>query len=186
MEKTNFNTKENQTIGRELLILCLNTGTPEAPVWSPVGKRVADSTMSYDWKKESSTDVLGNNYTQLSKPQITQTFDPWQLDAADKAQKMIWDTGIRDQDPDALANMDLMVVHKYVGTAKTAMFAERYSACAITPTSLGGAGGGKLAMPIEVTYGGERTTGTAAIAEGAFTFTPDGTAAAAATNTTTT
>lgn len=184
MEKTNFNTKENQTIGRELLILCLNTGAATAPAWSPVGKRVADSTMAYDWKKETSTDVLGNNHTQLSKPQITQTFDPWQLDAADKAQKLIWDTGIRDQDPDALANMDMMVVHKYVGTANTAMFAERYSACTIVPTSLGGAGGGKLAMPIEVTYGGERTTGTAAIAEGTFTFTPDGTAAAANATTT--
>lgn len=184
MEKTNFNTKENQTIGRELLILCLNTGTATAAVWSPVGKRVADSTMAYDWKKETSTDVLGNNYTQLSKPQITQTFDPWQLDAADKAQKLIWDTGIRDQDPDALANMDMMVVHKYAGTPITAMFAERYSACAVPLSSLGGSGGGKLGMGIEVNFGGERTTGTAAIAEGAFTFTPDGTAAAANATTT--
>lgn len=172
MENMNFNTKENQTIGRELLLLCLNTGTKEQPVWSPVGKRVADSTMSYDWKKESSTDIMGDTYTQLSKPQITQTFDPWQLDSADAAQKLIWDTGIRQQDADALANMDLLVIHKYAGTAVTAMFAERYSACAVTPSSLGGSS--KLAMPIEVTYGGERTVGTAAIEEGAFVFKPEG------------
>ena len=170
--ETNFNTNENQTMARELLILCLNTGTAEAPVWSPVGKRVSDSTMSYDWKKETSTDVLGNTQNALSKPQITQTFDPWQLDAADKAQKMIWDAGIRDQNPDALANMDVLVIHKYAGTPKTAMFAERYNSSAITPTSLGGAGGGKLAMPVEVTFGGERTVGSAAVAEGAFVFTP--------------
>lgn len=176
MEATKFNTPEKQTISRELLILCLNTGTDAQPVWSPVGKRVADSTMAYDWKKETSTDILGDTHTQLSKPQITQTFDPWQLDSADAAQKLIWDAGIRNQNPDALANMDMLVVHKYVGTAKTAMFAERYNACAITPTSLGGAGGGKLAMPIEVTFGGERTVGTASVADGAFTFTPDGTA----------
>jgi hypothetical protein len=176
MEDMTFNTPQNQTIGRELLILCLNTGTESAPVWSPVGKRVADSTMAYDWKKETSTDVLGNNYTQLSKPQITQTFDPWQLDSADEAQKMIWDKGIRDQDADALAAFDMLVIHKYAGTADTKMFSERYSACAVTPTSLGGTGGGKLAMPIEVTYGGERTIGTASIAAGSFTFTPDGTA----------
>ena len=173
--ETKFNTKENQTMGRELLILCQNTGTAEAPVWSPVGKRVSDSSMSYDWKKETSTDVLGNTYNSLSKPQITQTFDPWQLDAADKAQKLIWDTGIRDQNPDGLANLDALVIHKYAGTTNTAMFAERYSSCAVTPTSLGGAGGGKLAMPIEVTYGGERTVGTVAVADGAFTFTPDAT-----------
>ena len=171
--ETKFNTKENQTMARELLILCLNTGTAEAPVWSPVGKRVSDSTMSYDWKKETSTDVLGNTHNSLSKPQITQTFDPWQLDSADAAQKLIWDAGIHDQDPDALSNMDALVIHKYAGTANTAMFAERYNSCAITPTSLGGAGGGKLAMPIEVTFGGERTVGTVKAAEGAFTFTPD-------------
>ena len=174
MEVMNFNTKENQTVARELLLLCLNTGTAEAPVWSPVGKRVTDSTMAYDWKKESSTDIMGINYTQLSKPLITQTFDPWQLDSADKAQKHIWNAGIRDQDPEALANMDVIVVHKYVGTANTAMFAERYSSCAIVPNSLGGSN--KVAMPIEVTFGGERTTGTAAVAKGVFTFTPDGTA----------
>lgn len=176
--ETKFNTKENQTMGRELLILCLNTGTAEAPVWSPVGKRVSDSSMSYDWKKETSTDVLGNTHNSLSKPQITQTFDPWQLDAADKAQKLIWDSGIRDQNPDALANLDALVIHKYAGTAKTAMFAERYNSCAVVPTSLGGAGGGKLAMPVEVTFGGERTVGTAAVTEGAVTFTPDATVAA--------
>lgn len=171
--ETKFNTKENQTMARELLILCLNTGTAETPVWSPVGKRVSDSTMSYDWKKETSTDVLGNTHNSLSKPQITQTFDPWQLDAADAAQKLIWDAGIRDQDPDALANLDVLVIHKYAGTVKTAMFAERYNSSAITPTSLGGAGGGKLAMPIEVTFGGERTVGTAAVADKAITFTPE-------------
>lgn len=176
--ETKFNTKENQTMGRELLILCLNTGTAEAPVWSPVGKRVSDSSMSYDWKKETSTDVLGNTHNTLSKPQITQTFDPWQLDAADKAQKLIWDTGIRDQNADALANLDALVIHKYAGTTNTAMFAERYMSCAVVPTSLGGSGGGKLAMPIEVTFGGERTVGTAAVTEGAFTFTPDTTVAA--------
>lgn len=171
MSDMTFNTAENQTVGRQLLILCLNTGTKEAPVWSPVGKRVADSSMEYDWKKETTTDILGQTHSSLSVPEITQNFDPWQLDAADKAQQMIWNKGIRDQDADALSNMDVLVVHKYAGTASTAMFAERYNSCAVTPSSLGGAGGGKLAMPIEVTFGGERTIGTAAIADGAFTFT---------------
>jgi hypothetical protein len=42
----------------------------------------------------------------------------------------------------------------------------------VKPTSLGGAGGGKLAMPIEVAYGGKRTIGTASVKDGAFAFTP--------------
>ena len=64
MEHMTFNTTENQTVDRELLILCLNTGTAEAPVWSPVGKRVSDSAMEYDWNEETDTDVLGSiNFT---------------------------------------------------------------------------------------------------------------------------
>lgn len=172
MEPLTFNTAENQTIDRHLLVACLNTGTAEAPVWSPVGKRVEDSSAEYDWGEESATDILGETYTSMSKPKITQTFEPWQLEAGDKAQLMIWNAAVRDQDTSALCNMDMLIMHMYAGTKDTAFFAERYAACAVKPTSLGGAGGGKLAMPIDVAYGGERTIGTAAVKEGAITFTP--------------
>lgn len=172
MESLTFNTPENQTVDRKLLVACLNTGTNEAPVWSPVGKRVEDSSAEYDWGEESVTDIFGNTYTSMSNPKITQTFDPWQLDAGDKAQLKIWNAAIRDQDTNALCNMDMLILHMYAGTKDTAFFAERYASCAVKPTSLGGAGGGKLGMPIDVAYGGERTIGTAAVKEGAITFTP--------------
>lgn len=168
-----FNTKENQTVDRDLLILCLNTGTSEAPVWSPVGKRVNDSSMEYDWSEETSTDILGDTYTTLNKPKVTQSFDPWTLDAGDKAQVKVWNDAIHDQDTNAMANNDMLVLHLYAGTADTAVFAERYAACAVKPNSLGGAGGGKLGMPINVSFGGTRTTGTAGVKDGTITFTPD-------------
>lgn len=173
MADMTFNTKENQTIDRHLLILCLNTGESGTPVWSPVGKRVSDSSMEFDWSEETGTDVLGNTYTTMSKPKITQSFDPWELDSGDKAQLKIWNAAVRDQDANALANMDMLVVHLYAGTADTAAFAERYSACGVKPNSLGGAGGGKLGMPIDVTYGGTRTIGTAAVVDGDITFTAE-------------
>ena len=172
MESMTFNTKENETIGRHLLVACLNTGTAEAPVWSPVGKRVEESSAEYDWGEESATDIFGDTYTSMSAPKITQTFDPYQLDGADKAQLKIWNAAIRDQDTNALCNMDMLILHMYAGTKDTAFFAERYASCAVKPTSLGGAGGGKLAMPIDVAYGGKRTIGTASVKDGAFTFTP--------------
>ena len=172
MEPMTFNTKENQTVDRELLILCLNTGSAEAPVWSPVGKRVNESSMEYDWSEETSTDILGDTYTSMSKPKITQTFDPWHLDSGDKAQLRIWNDSIRNHDTNAMANNDMLVLHCYAGTADTAVFAERYAACAVKPTSLGGTGGGKLGMPISVTFGGTRTVGTAGVKDGAVTFTP--------------
>ena len=68
----------------------------------------------------------------------------------------------------------MLVVHLYAGTKDTAVFAERYSSCAVEPTSLGGEGGGSIGMPIEVTFGGTRTTGTASVSNGTVTFTADG------------
>lgn len=173
MADLTFNTTPGATIARELLIAYLNTGTTSTPVWSPVGKRVEDSSTDIDWGEETKNDILGATYAPLKKPTITQTFEPGELDAGDAAAVKIWNTAIKDQDYAALANMDMLIVHFYAGTA-SAPFAERYTACSIRPTGLGGEGGGTVNMPFDVTYGGTRTTGTAAkdSTTGAITFTP--------------
>lgn len=171
MADTVFNTTADQSIARELLLLYLNTGTKEAPTWSPIGKRVEDSSMEYDWQRESKKDILGNTFISMKKPIITQTFDPWDLTSGDAAQEKVWKTAVQDQDAQAMCNMDVLVVHAYAGTANTAMFAERNDASSIEVTGLGGAGGGNIGMPITVTFGGTRTVGTAAIADDTVTFT---------------
>ena len=172
-----FNTTDGQTIDRALLIAYLNTGTYSSPAWSPIGKRVEDSSQEFDWSEETKQDILGSTYTTMKKPVITQTFDPCELDAGDEAQKKIWNLAIVQQDNNALANMDMLIVHLYAGTKDTAVFAERYESCMVKPSSLGGEGGGNIGMPIDVTYGGKRTIGTAKVSNGTVTFTPDGTAA---------
>lgn len=168
-----FKTQEGQTVDRGLLILYLNIGTSEAPDWAPVGKRVEDSSAEYDWGKETKTDIFGDSYTTLKKPTITQSFDPCELDSGDKAQLKIWNMAIKNQDTQALSNLDMLMVHLYA-VAEEKPFAERYGSCCVTPTGLGGAGGGTIGMPIEVTFGGTRTTGTASVgAGGVVTFTAD-------------
>lgn len=168
-----FNTTSGQTVARELLIAYLNTGTNSEPKWSPIGKRVEDSSAEYDWSDETKQDILGSTWGTMKKPVITQTFDPCELDAGDEAQKKIWDLAVVKQDAQALANMDMLIVHLYAGTANTAVFAERYESCMVKPSSLGGEGGGNIGMPIDVTYGGKRTVGTAAVSNGTVTFTPE-------------
>lgn len=168
MDDLTFNTPAGQVVDRKLLILYLNTGTSEAPVWSPIGKRVEDSSMEYDFGEESKTDIFGEVYTNLKKPIITQTFEPCELDAGDVAQVKIWNQAIKDQDVAAMANNDLLVVHAYAGTKDTAVFAERYGSCLVKPSSLGGSS--NVGMPIDVTFGGTRTTGTAAVSNGKVTF----------------
>lgn len=172
MADLTFNTTEGQDIQRELLLLCLNTGTSSAPAWSPIGSRVTDSSEEIDWSKETNTDILGKVRTTMKKPVITQSFDPLPLDAGDPAVVKIWNMAVKDQDYASLANQDVLIVHRYAGTQATAMFAERYDGSAVEATGLGGEGGGNISMPITVTPGGTRTTGTAAIdTDGDITFT---------------
>lgn len=167
-----FNTADNQTIARELLLLFLNTGTKDMPVWSPIGKRVEESSMELDWQRESKKDIMGNTYNTMKKPVITQTFEPWELAKGDTAQEKVWQLAFVEQNAQALCNMDVLVVHAYAGTANTAVFAERNASSSIEVTGLGGAGGGNIEMPITVTYGGERTVGTAKMESGTVTFSP--------------
>lgn len=169
-----FTGTAGQTMERELLIAYLNTGTTASPVWSALGARVEDSSEEFDWQEETTTDILGVKRNTMKKPTITQTFDPAKLDSAEAALKTVWDMAVKDQDISALAAQDMLIVHFYAQDTG-ASFAERYSGCMIRPTSLGGEGGGDLAMPLEVTYGGTRTTGTAtkSATTGAVTFTAD-------------
>ena len=173
MADMTFNTPAGHTIDRDLLIAYLNTGTASTPVWSAVGKRVEDSSMELDWSEDTKQDILGNTYTTLKKPTITQSFEPLELDSDDAAQVKLWNLAVKDQDYGALANQDMLIVHFYAGTASTP-FAERYTSCAVRPSSLGGEGGGSVGMPIDVTYGGTRTVGTATknATTGVVTFTP--------------
>lgn len=170
----NFNTPEGQTIGTELLVTCLNVGTKEAPEWAPIGYRVTSSEASLDWQKEDFQDILGNGYSTMKKPIITQPFSPWPLSNGDKAQFAIWRDGIKNQDAQAMANKDMLRIHKYYGETD-AVYAERYESCAIIIDAFGGDGGAHLNMPITVTYGGARTEGTVKTVGSVITFTPDST-----------
>ena len=145
MTDYNFNTNPGETVARELLVAYLNTGTAEAPAWSPLGKRVEDSSAEYDWGESTSQDILGNAWAKLKKPIITQTFEPCDLDAGDEAQKKIWQYAVVEQNAQALSNMDLLIAHLYAG------FGERYESCMVKPSSLGGEGGGTIGLALDIT-----------------------------------
>ena len=170
MADLEFSTTAGQTIDRELLIAYLNTGTHEAPVWNAIGKRVEDSTEEMDWGQESKQDILGNTFVTMKKPVITQTFDPIPLDAGDAAAVKMWNLAIKHHDAQALANQDMLIAHFYA-TSEESNYAERYDACAIAVTSIGGDGGGTLNTASEITYGGNRTVGTVTKNESGVTFT---------------
>lgn len=172
-----FNTNAGQTIARELLIAYINTsGSSGSPKWSPIGKRVEDSSAEFDWGEATILDILGNSYTTMKKPTITQSFDPLPLDAGDEASKYIWGLAVYEQNAQALSNQDMLIAHFYTGNSGeiSNSFAERYDSCAVRVTGLGGEGGGNIDMPIDVTYGGVRTVGTASNEGGTVTFNAGG------------
>lgn len=175
MSEYTFNTTPGETISRELLIAYLNTGTESAPVWSPLGKRTTDSSEEFDWGEETNQDILGNTFTTMKKPTITQSFDPWDLDGGDAAQAKIHKLAVIEQNASALTNQDMLIAHFYTTvTGGTGSFAERYSSCMVKPNSLGGEGGGNIGMPVDVTYGGTRTIGAVSKDnDGTITFTPE-------------
>lgn len=172
MPDLEFNTTEGQTIARELLIAYLNTGDSATPAWSAIGKRVEESDEEMDWSAESTQDILGSTWTTMKKPVITQSFDPVPLDAGDPAAVKLWNLGVKDQNAQALANMDMLIAH-YYATNESSNFAERYSGSAISINRIGGTGGGNLEIGFDVTYGGTRTLGTVTNTAGSVKFTPD-------------
>ncbi len=175
-----FNTPKGQTIDRKLYLVCGNYGTAEAPQWGRLGKRVEDSSAELDWGEETKKDILGDTYTTMKTPTISQTFDPCELDSGDEYQQKIWDLAVVEQDAPALCSQDLLRIHLYAVDAEGNAFAERYPSSMVKPSGLGGEGGGSLTMPIDVTFGGAREIGTAsAAADGTITFTPKGTAGGA-------
>lgn len=171
-----FTSTSGQTIAREKLVAYLNTGTSQSPTWSALGMRVEDSSMDYDWSDETKKDILGNTHSTMKKPVIKQSFDPLNLDSGDSAIVKIWELAVREQDPQALCNQDVLVVHFYYApdtAVPTTTWAERYPSSMVKPTGLGGPGGGSIEMPVDVTYGGKREVGSASVSNGVVSFTPD-------------
>lgn len=168
-----FKTPAGQTIDRKLYLVCGNYGTASAPQWGRLGKRVEDSSAEMDWGEESKQDILGDTYTTMKTPTITQTFDPCELDSGDEYQQKVWELAVVDQDAPALCSQDLLRIHLYAVDESGAAFAERYPSSMVKPSGLGGEGGGSLTMPVDVTFGGTREVGTATLAaDDTITFTP--------------
>lgn len=170
-----FTTPAGQTIDRKLYLCCGNSGTYAAPVWGKLGKRVEDSSAEMDWGEESKQDILGDTYTTMKTPVISQAFDPCELDSGDEYQQHVWNLAVVEQNAPALCSQDLLRIHLYAQDENGDCFAERFPASMVKPSGLGGEGGGSLTMPIDVTFGGAREIGTASVAaDGTITFTPKG------------
>jgi len=166
-DATAFNLASGLKAERKLLLTCVNVGTSATPEWEILGVGIEESAIEFNFEEETKTDILGRTSTTINKPQRRQSLDPYTLQDGSELQVKLYNI-IRHERWSELANMDMLLVHTYVGAAG-AFEAERFTGSAINPQSLGGSG--TLDMPIEVIFGGEHTLGTAAVSGGTVTFT---------------
>lgn len=166
-EATTFNLAAGTKADRKLLLTCVNVGTTASPEWEILGVGIEESAIEFNLEAETKTDILGRTSTSSGKAQRKQTFDPYTIMEGSKLQVKLYNIIRHDRWPE-LDNMDMLLIHTYMGTAG-AFDAERFTGSSITPQSLGGSG--TLDMPIEVIFGGEHTLGTAAVSGGTVTFT---------------
>ena len=172
-EYTITTTGEGVSATREMMIAYLNTGTADSPVWSPMGAKVTDSNIEYDWSIEKNTDILGNAYTTAKTAQMAQSFSGSEIVAGDEVMNHLVNLAVVQKSAVQLVNQDCLIVHTYLKDSSGKSFAERYPSSSVVPTTLGGEGGAALVTDIDVTYGGARSIGSATVEDGVVTFTPD-------------
>ena len=76
MTITQFNLSAGQRAERKLLITVAEWQEGNESVREVLGTRTEDSSIEYNADISTTTDILGNNYTDINRTQPQQDFDP--------------------------------------------------------------------------------------------------------------
>lgn len=151
-----INLPKGQRAERKLLVTIAEweeNGTIEREI---LGTRTTDSSIDYNVDMETTTDILGNNYTDMNKTQPQQDFDPHLVLGGDKLTAKLNDIRKRN----ALAELQqftLYIVTLFTGK-EGAYDAERHTDCTIAYSSIGG--DVNVNFPISVYFSNKITLGT--------------------------
>ena len=169
-----FNLPEHQRAERKLLITVAEwnetVGTTETKQREILGRRTEDSSIEYNTDTNTSTDILGINYTDVNKTQPQQDFDPYMILGGSKLGAKLNDIRKRNALSE-LSQFTLYIITAYVGDATNGYEAEKHEGCTIQYNSLGG--DTNVNMPISVFFSNKITNGTVDKLTDDFTFTPD-------------
>ena len=171
---TEFNLATNQRAERKLLITVAEwsegTGTSATQVREILGRRTEDSSIEYNPDIETTTDILGINYTDVNKTQPQQDFGPYLILGGSKLGAKLNDIRRRN----ALSELDQFTVYiitAYIGNTTNGYEAEKHTGCTILYTALGG--DSNVNMPISVYLSNNSVTGTVDKLSDDFAFTAD-------------
>lgn len=183
MKQPSFNIeREGQRAERKLLVTVAEwyategTGTTPQRQREILGTRTEDSSIDYNADIQQSTDIRGNNYTDVNKTQPQQDFDPYLVLGGSKLGAFLNDIRSRN----ALSELDqftIYIITMFVdGTGAGTYQAERHTDCTIVYNSIGG--DANVNFPISVYLSNKIARGyvnknsAGGISEN-FNFTPD-------------
>jgi len=163
-----INLPQHQRAPRKLLITVAEWMDGSNEKREVLGRRTEDSSIEYNADTETTTDVLGINYTDVNKTQPQQDFDPYLiLGGSELAAKL---NDIRRRNAiEELSQFTIYIITAYIGSA-SAYEAEKHVNCTIVYNSLGG--DVNVNMPISIYFSNDITLGTVDKLSDDFTFTP--------------
>lgn len=137
-----------------------------------LGTRTEDSSIEYNPDIQESTDILGNNYTDVNKTQPSQAFDPFLVLGGSRLGALLNDIRRRNALSE-LQQFTIYVITAFIGTEQNGYEAEKHTDCSITYESFGG--DANVNFPITVHFSNKITTGKVSTLDKNFDFTPDAT-----------
>lgn len=173
-----INLKSGQRAERKLLITVAEweeptldgTTTGVETVRELLGTRTEDSSIEYNPDIQESTDILGNNYTDVNKTQPSQGFDPFLILGGSRLGAFLNDIRRRNALSE-LQQFTIYVITAFIGSAEDGYETEKHSDCSITYDSIGG--DANVNFPITVHFSNKITTGSVDKLTKDFEFTPD-------------
>lgn len=135
-----------------------------------LGTRVTDSSIDLNADIETSTDILGNTYTDVNKTEPQQTLDPSYIIGGSKISAYLYDAAIHNRIADYNGVFRIYIISVFIGT-DAAYETVRHDGCTIIPTSIGGES--YVAMPMEIHFSNRITSGTVDKVKPDFVFTED-------------
>ena len=167
-----FNLRAGQRAERKLLITVAEWTEGTSLVREFLGTRTEDSSIEYNSEIETTTDILGNNYTDMQRTQPEQTFDASPVIGGDKLKALLNDIRRRNALSE-LQQFTIYVITAFVGSSADGYACEKHTDCTITYDSIGG--DVNVNFPYTVHFSNKITTGTVDKLAEDFVFTADAT-----------
>lgn len=149
--------KTGQRAERKMLITVATWKEEDVTKAAILGARTEDSSVEFNGDVETSTDILGINYTDLGKTQPQQSFDPAYIIGGDELMAYMNRAALENNISAYNGVFDVYLVAAYL-TDGGNFFTVKHSGCSIIPQSLGG--DDFVSMPYDVHYSNNITKGS--------------------------